>query len=626
MGQPLADHELSATSPPVSVDFPAKLAVYPLLRAQVERRPDTFAVLGLDRPPLTFSRLCAHVESSCRALNGMGVGRNDRVAIVLPDGPEMAVAFLAVASVATAVPLNPASTADEYASTLRDLGARAMLVQAGAASVAREVARASGLPIIELSPAVGAAGLFTLSGESRSETLHRGFAGPNDVALVLHTSGSQGRPKRIPLTHTNICVIALRNGVAMELTAADRCLSVMPLFHIHGLVVVTLSALLAGSSVVCTPGFQSDRFFEWLDRFRPTWYSAIPPIHQAVLAAAPAHREVIRRSPLRFIRTGSAPLPPQAGEELRLVFNAPVMNTYGLTESPSIAIMPLPPRPQKPGSVGVAACSEIGVLDDEGRLLPRGATGEIAVRGPNVMRGYEDDPQANATAFINGWLRTGDQGHLDADGYLFITGRITEFINRGGEKVSPVEVDDVLAGHPAVAQAITFAVPHPTLGEDVAAAVVLRTDQAATEADLRAFAAARLGFAKSPGQILIVDELPKGATGKLQRRSVAEHFGLKAVSREPATTPPLLTPTEVTLAEIWAGVLSLERVGVNENFFALGGASIQAAMVTSRVRKALGVELPHISLFEWPTVAELAEVVEGLREIGRASTSRARAC
>jgi len=611
--EPAAEGDAPTTSSPVARDLPPDLAVYPLLRALAERIPGAPAILGLDRPLLTFARLYDHVEATCQVLNSMGVGRNDRVALLLPDGPEMAVAFLAVVSAATAVPLNPASTGDECALALADLDAKAVLVQAGTASSIREAARARGVPTVELHPAPEAAGLFALTGGSGMATRHGGFAHPDDVALLLHTSGSQGRPKRIPLTHINICSTALRNGVAMELTGADRCLSIMPLFHIHGLVVVALSAVLAGSSVVCTPGFQVERFFEWLDRFRPTWYSAIPPIHQAVLAAVPAHREVIARRPLRFIRTGSAPLPPQAREELERVFDAPVINTYGLTESPSIAIMPLPPRPRKPGSVGVAGCSEIGILDEEGRPLPRGATGEIAVRGPNVMLGYENDPEANAIAFINGWLRTGDQGYLDPDGYLFITGRLSEFINRGGEKVSPGEVDDVLGGHPAVAQAVTFGVPHPTLGEDVAAAVVLRAGMSVNESELRAFVAARLAHVKVPRRILTVRELPKGATGKVQRRTLAEHFGLLAAVPAVAGTTPPRTQTEAAVAAIWAHVLSLERVGVEDDFFALGGDSISAALILSRLREALGVELPRHSLFETPTVAGLSEAVEAAR-------------
>jgi acyl-CoA synthetase (AMP-forming)/AMP-acid ligase II len=313
----------------------------------------------------------------------------------------------------------------------------------------------------------------------------------------------------------------------LSLTPADRGLSIMPLFHIHGLIGSVLSTLCAGGSVYCTPGFNALKFFAWMDEAKPTWYTAVPTMHQAILARAANNREVIARHPLRFIRSSSSSLPPQVLAELEQVFNAPVLESYGMTEaSHQMTSNPLPPRPHKPGTVGIAAGPEVGIMGEGGKLLGPNMTGEVVIRGLNVTNGYENNPKANAEGFTNGWFRTGDQGVIDAEGYLSITGRLKEIINRGGEKISPREVDEVLMDHPAVQQVVTFAMPHAKLGEDVAAAVVLREGKSADEKEIREFAAKRLADFKVPRKILILEEIPKGATGKLQRIGLAQKLGL----------------------------------------------------------------------------------------------------
>jgi acyl-CoA synthetase (AMP-forming)/AMP-acid ligase II len=352
---------------------------------------------------------------------------------------------------------------------------------------------------------------------------------PEDVALVLHTSGTTSRPKLVPLTHLNLTASARHIGETLRLGADDVCLNIMPLFHIHGLLAAVLSPLLAGGCVSCTPGFNALRFFAWLDEVRPTWYTAVPTMHQAILARAERSPEAVGRARLRLIRSSSASLPPQVMARLEEVFRCPVLESYGMTEAAhQMASNPLPPAERKAGTVGPAAGPNVAVMDDEGHVLSSGRIGEVVISGPNVMSGYANNPKANAEAFINGWFRTGDQGMLDADGYLTITGRLKELINRGGEKISPREVDEVLMDHPAVQQVVTFAVPHGTLGEDVAAAVVLREGAMADEAELRRFAGARLAGFKVPRRIVFLEEIPKGSTGKLQRIGLAEKLGLVA--------------------------------------------------------------------------------------------------
>ena len=486
------------------------------------------AVLAPERPPLTFAALRDHLERTRQTLNGFGLGRNDRLALVLPNGPEMATAFLSVATAATTAPLNPAYRANEFDFYLADLDVRAMIVQTGLDSPAIAVARQRGIPIIELTPALDrAAGLFTLNADLRGAPAAAGPAAPDDVALVLHTSGTTSRPKIVPLLQRNICASAAHIRDALQLTPADRCLNLMPLFHIHGLMAPLLAGLGAGGAAYCSPGFSTRHFFSWLADARPTWYSAVPTMHQYLLTRASHNTKLIATSRLRLIRSSSASLPPTVMAELEETFRAPVIESYGMTEAAhQMTSNPLPPADRKPGSVGLAAGPQIAVMNAAGALQPAGAGGEVVIRGPNVTPGYEQNPQANADAFRDGWFRTGDQGRFDADGYLTITGRLKELINRGGEKISPRETDEALLAHPAVAQAVTFAVPHDQLGEEVAAAVVLRAGHTAGERELQEFAAQRLADFKVPRMILILDEIPTGATGKLQRIGLAEKLGL----------------------------------------------------------------------------------------------------
>ncbi len=465
-------------------------------------------------------------------LNAAGIGRGDRVGIVLPNGPDMATCFAAVAATCTAAPLNPAYKADEFEFYLSDLKPGALILAEGDDGPARAVADRLGIPVIALHPdADGPAGRFRLdiSALPASPAASPGPAEADDIALVLHTSGTTARPKIVPLTNRNLAASARHIGDSLALTADDVCLNVMPLFHIHGLVAAVLSSLRAGASVSCTPGFNAFRFGEWLQEVRPTWYTAVPTMHQAILMRIRSHPERAREAGLRFIRSSSASLPPQVMAELEEVFGSPVVEAYGMTEAAhQMACNPLPPRARKPGAVGLPAGPEVAVMDQHGAILPQGSIGEVVIRGPNVTPGYDNNPVANQGAFTDGWFRTGDQGRVDEDGYLFLTGRLKEQINRGGEKVSPLEVDVVLLDHPAVAQAVTFGIPHDKLGEEVGAIVVLHPGMAATEQDIRDFCTARLAAYKVPRRVMLMDDIPKGATGKVQRIGLAQKLGLVA--------------------------------------------------------------------------------------------------
>ncbi len=589
-----------------------------LLQDAFDRHDDRVAVMAEHGPGLSFRQLLEQARYVVHEMNARGIGRGDRVAIVLPNGPEMAVAFLAVASCATCAPLNPAYRSDEFAFYFDDLKPRAIIVAAGLPSPARDVAGARGIPVLELHADTGVAGRFLLSGMTGYEPRHTGDARPDDVALVLHTSGTTARPKVVPLTHANLCASASQIVESLALTSGDRCLNVMPLFHIHGLLGALLASVAAGGSVLCASGFIAPTFLDLLAGSGATWYTAVPTLHRAILdaaghAAAPNHG-----SRLRFIRSCSSPLPPHLMAELEARFGVPVVEAYGMTEaSHQIAVNPLPPGERRPGSVGLPSGTEVAILDDAGYRLPSCSTGEIAVRGDAVTYGYADNPDANAKAFTNGWFRTGDQGHIDGDGYIVITGRLKELINRGGEKIAPREIDEVLLLHPAVAQCVTFAAPHPTLGEEVSAAVVLRAGSEVRPRDLQDFTATRLADFKVPRRIVVLDELPKGPTGKLQRIGLAERLGVSFHQPADESTTPFESPStehETVLASAMADVLRLERVSTTDSFFDLGGESLLAAQFVGTVHTRVGWALTLSHVYAYPRVRDLAAHLPSILE------------
>ena len=486
----------------------------------------TAIVVPEENVRVTYHGLRGQVDALASALASAGVARGDRVGIALPNGLPMIVSFLAASIAGTAAPLNPAYKEDEFRFYLDDTNARVLILPPDGAEAAR---RAAGDRVRILTVAIDSDGTVKLASSGAGTA---GASAPtptvNDVALILHTSGSTGRPKRVPLTHANLSISAQNVAHSYALGADDVSMCVMPLFHVHGLVASTLATLATGGTVVVPAKFNPLSFWRVARDQRVTWYSAVPTLHQLLLARAEAGApkpEGAER--LRFIRSCSASLPPQVMHDLEAAFGAPVLEAYGMTEAAhQMASNPMPPAARKPGSVGRGTDVQISIMDAVGRHLPAGERGEVVIKGPNVITGYENNPEANASSFVDGWFRTGDQGFLDADGYLTLVGRIKELINRGGEKISPREVDEVLLAHPAVAEAVCFGVPHPTWGEEVAAAVVVR--EPVTESELLAYCRERLADYKRPKQIHLTDAIPRTATGKIQRRIVAQAYSQKA--------------------------------------------------------------------------------------------------
>jgi acyl-CoA synthetase (AMP-forming)/AMP-acid ligase II len=472
---------------------------------------------------LTYWDLAREVELAARDLVGLGIGRQDRVALVFPNSAEGLVLFLAAAWVGAAAPLNPAYREEEFRFYLEDTGARVLVVppvgaQAATAAVSGRVA------VIEA--AFDQEGRLKLASSSppRPRTGDVAPPEPDQVGLVLHTSGTTSRPKLVPLRHRNLAASIDNIVQTYGLGPPDVSLCLMPLFHVHGLLASALATLASGGTVVVPPRFSPFEFWPLVEDHAVTWYSAVPTIHQLLLGRG-GDRGTGAGSgrTFRFVRSCSSALPPELMRRLEERFQTPVLDAYGMTEAAhQMASNPLPPGERRAGSVGQATGVRLAILDEQGGEQPSGVTGEVAVQGPNVMDGYEANPNANAEAFTGGWFRTGDQGILDANGYLTLVGRIKELINRGGEKIAPGEIDQVLLQHPAVAEAVAFGVPHRAWGEEVAAAVVLRTEVG--ERELIAFCRQRLADFKVPRQIHVVPEIPRTATGKVQRRSVAAAF------------------------------------------------------------------------------------------------------
>lgn len=564
---------------------------------------------------MSTALLASNIESFARQLRAFGLREGDPVAVVLPNGPEMALAFLGVTAAAVCAPLNPALTRSELEFYLDDLDARAVIVLDGADHevIAAAVERNISVLSFALSEQLHDAAQITLAGNVATSESSTKF--DESVALVLHTSGTTARPKIVPLSHANLAASSRNIATHVQLTNADRCGNIMPLFHIHGLMAGLAAPLSAGGSVLCTTGYSAPHVLGWFESERVTWTTAVPTLLQSLAEQARAHPEQLPSKPLRFLRSSSASLPPLVMHDLEQRFNAPVVEAYGMTEAAhQMCCNPLPPGERRAGSVGVAAGPEVAIMANDGTLTLPGVIGEVVIRGKNVTTGYATtDAQINERAFTNGWFRTGDQGTIDDAGYLTLTGRLKEIINRGGEKIAPREIDEVLLDHPAVRQALCFAVPDSRLGEQIAAIVVAHTDATIRERELREFASLRLAPFKVPRRIVIADSIPTGATGKLQRIGLAQRLGLDELdattAQQPHTAPT--NPVEQLVHSWWAEILGIKHeISIFDHFLDLGGDSLLAAKLLGMASTELGITIHMLDFFDAPTIAAQSALIE----------------
>lgn len=573
--------------------------------------PDTAALVSQGRPALTYFGLWDHISATSEALCSAGLRPGTVAALALPSDACFVTAALAVTLQSTCTPLDPGLTADECRTYLQRLGASTLIAPHGNASPAEEVALGLGMNVIRIRDAKDSpAGRFTIA---EAQTPGREPAARHsDAAFILLTSSTTGVPKMVPWSRANVRAAVLQDIRAFGLNRQDRFLALMP-FHTAHSIYTILTQLSCGGSVGCPSALDAAGIFAAFESLRPTWSSAGPALHNLLLAQARDNPAFFRQIPLRFVRSAGAPPKQDLLATLENLLGVPVLDSYGLTEIPGVARNT--PAQRRQGSVGKSVGADIGIVDELGNLLPAGEPGEIVARGPTLTAGYLDHLEANQAGFRNGWFYTGDLGHLDSDGFLFLAGRKKEIINRGGSKISPREVDDALARHPAVADVAAFAVPHRTLGEDVAAAVVLNASAEATELQLRRFAAEHLAPYKVPRRIVFVESIPRTAAGKPKRAALSEGFQA-LLSRPPGSPdsagsrrPP--TSLEGRLIEIWRPILGIQDIGAEDNFFDLGGDSLSAARMLAEVEAVeIGASLDGSAFFDQPTIVELARIIE----------------
>ena len=496
------------------------------IRNMINQQNDDLIFLTSEKnEKLSYGEFKIFNEKISRQLAATNIINSDRAAIVLPNGPLMASSFLSISSYMSAAPLNPSYKQEEFEFYLDDLKPKFLLVEPNSKSLAVIAAKNLNIPVFEMKISDNQPlGTFELFDKETD------YKNPNDYdeALVLHTSGTTSRPKIVPLSNLNIFTSAVNISKSLKLTADDHCLNIMPLFHIHGLIAVLSASAKVGASVCASNGFNALKFLDLAETQNISWYSGVPTMHQAILLRAQKNSNKAKKLNLRFIRSSSASLPPAIFEQLNDIFQTPVIEAYGMTEAThQMASNPLPPAIQKPGLVGMPAGPEICIMNDKNEKLLQGEIGEICIKGDNVTNGYENNPEANKQSFVNDWFRTGDEGFFDEDGYLKISGRLKEIINKGGEKISPLEVDNILMDFPPIDQALCFGYKDKMLGEDIAVAIKLKENKSCTKDDIKSYANEKLAKFKIPKKIFIVEDIPKGATGKLQRIGLAKKFGLE---------------------------------------------------------------------------------------------------
>ena len=578
------------------------------IKRQSTIHPDEIAMVRAGFEPISYRSLQRIIDGVRADLRLAGFDRNSRIAIALPNGPHAAVAIIAISSSAVAIPLNPTQTQTEIAARFKSLQPNAVLLMDGIDSAVRRAAEFESVPIIDCTPASPRGFGLKLTTKMRTTecAVSTDEPGPDAAAFIFQTSGTSAEPKSIPFSHRNMLAAAARLHAWFELTPHDRCLSVSPLYYSHGLKVTIFTPLLTGGSVAFPTDPSKFDQRQWFGDLKPTWYSAGPTLHRLVWDRLKASSDAKRSHSLRFVLSGGAPLPQDVQEGLQQALDVPVVEHYGSSEAAQIAANLPKPGCSKPGTCGTPWPGVLTIVGENGEALSRGELGEILVRGPTVMSGYIDAPQLNRAAFVDGWLKTGDIGSLDDEGFLTLHGRKNDVINRGGEKIWPDEVDGALARHPSVSEAAAFSVPHARLGEDVAAAITIKPGTAVSLSDLRNYLSKTLAPYKIPRHILIVDQLPKGLTGKVLRRQLRQDF--KSTDNAPTIQPHCDSdglPSQ--LIRMWERLLNYTSIGIDDDFFAIGGDSLLAVEMVCEIEQLIGRAIPTSILFEASTIRQLTD-------------------
>lgn len=576
-------------------------------------RPEGPAIIGCKGESFTWSTVARQIDVTKRDLRSFGIGANDRVLVVLPNGPVTAIAFLAISSAAIYVPMNDQSSLAEIIDYIYQTKSRAVIAHPEMARQIRAQAE-DFIEFIELVPCVLKGYAFDLTSTLSCTDAADDLTCCDNVALILPTSGSTGKPKLVPLTHETLIRSAADMAESLCLSVDDRCLNLMPLFHVHGLVGGLLAPMIAGGSVICPENSHPKLFFSALERMRPTWYTAVPTMHNAIVSSAPNYERIVKHHTLKFIRSCSAPLASKLFHDLHHVFGVPVVEAYGMTEaSHQVASNSVVPGRQQPNSVGVPHGNlKVAIIDSCGEFLGESDVGEIVISGPTVFSGYDSNEPANREAFIGEWFRTGDLGRIDRAGNIFIVGRLKDQINRGGEKISPAEIDAAILSYPGVAEVAVFGVSHPSLGQEVAAAIVVSVGSKVTDRELRDYLSLKLRPSKIPKRIYFVADLPKTASGKIQRRLVASKIEEAVVSQslDQDTRGQDAGGELEKIIAIWSRLLNTNEPFKNDNFFESGGDSLLLAQLVYEIERHYGCNISLQDFLACPTLDRLMDIVE----------------
>ncbi len=581
--------------------------------------PDSVALYSPDKKEISFGDLSTLIKSNISSLKNHGCDDSDRIAIAISDGIEMASVCLSVMYFSTCVPLNTNLTKPEYDELLTILRIGILITDKNEAHPIVKAASQLSIPIIKLvikDPLLAGSYSFEkISGDHNKNSSNKNLRTEKDSALILLTSGSTSKPKIVPITYKNINASTNNLVKSLKLTSQDICLNMMPMFHVGALIDLLIAPLSVGGSVICTSSISSDIFFNSLNKFSPSWYQGVPTMIRNIIDCISDNPSKIDNHSLRFIRSVSSPLDQQLKQRCEQYFNIPVIEIYGMTETTGlITSNPLPPAIRKAESVGTSVGTDVLIIDEAGNPANPGYKGEILVRGKNVTNGYEGLPDNKHSYFIDDWFRTGDQGYLDEEGYLYITGRIKEIINRGGEKISPKEIDDVILTHPKVHEAACFSISHHSLGEDIAIAIVINKDQKLNQKELIDYLKPRLAEFKIPRKIYFIDALPKGTTGKTLRKSLSEKYSDNNRDKINRLANPVNSPMITRLIKLWENILKVSPIQIDDNFFDLGGDSLKAATFISEFEKQSGLHIEISALLEAQTIYEFSNYLENKRQ------------
>ena len=588
--------------------MPITETIYTRIRAMAQPREEKPAILSVASEIVDYTSLCYRLGQGQEYLRERYVGLGDAVILVMPTGPEMALSVSIVASSNPCAPLNANCSREVFGYFIEALSPKLILVAKELETPVRAAAADANVPLADAPPWMAELVNDCSTSQNSVESIEFRLPDPDAIALLMPTSGTTSYPKIVPLSHRNLCKSADYFAKAYQLDENDRCLSCMPLQHIHGMMAGVFANLLTGGSTVCAPKFDADDFSRWLHVYKPTWLTGVPTYYQAVLKLINDRGGIEVPDSLRFIRSASSSLPPSVMARLESTFGVPVLESYAMTEAAAhISVNPLPPLQRKPGSVGLPAGPEVAILNGKGAIGAdhTGLPGEIAIRGDNVINCYFGEDSSTQGLFKDGWLLTGDQGHIDEDGYLYISGRLKELIVRGGHNIAPREIEDALLGYPGVTQAAAFAVTHPTLGQDAVAAVVMEGDSQFSESEIREYLGNQLIEYKVPSRVLDVDILPRSSAGKVQRSLLAEQFAdeLKSSFNAPAGQ------IEEELAQMWVQVLQTSGISRNDNFFALGGDSLLAAQLAARIEERFHIYFDSDNVLTAMTFSRMSECV-----------------